>query len=246
MTKYGVQMYGLRDVTATDLKGALKAIADIGYKYAEFAGFFDHSAAEVRSYLDELGIDVSSTHTGIDQIKPENLEATIAYHKELGNKNIILPGIWMDTREDLDRTIEVINYALPILKKEGISLSVHNHYRELTPTDYGVIAYDELEKQTDVLFQLDTFWAFYAGKDPIAMMEHYNSLGKLSFIHLKDGLMSRESKALGEGVAPVEAVLTKALELGVQVVVESEGLDPTGIEENARCFNFLKNYELTH
>ena len=239
-------MYGLRDVTATDLKGALKAIADIGYKYAEFAGFFDHSAAEVRSYLDELGIDVSSTHTGIDQIKPENLEATIAYHKELGNKNIILPGIWMDTREDLDRTIEVINYALPILKKEGISLSVHNHYRELTPTDYGVIAYDELEKQTDVLFQLDTFWAFYAGKDPIAMMEHYNSLGKLSFIHLKDGLMSRESKALGEGVAPVEAVLTKALELGVQVVVESEGLDPTGIEENARCFNFLKNYELTH
>ena len=58
--------------------------------------------------------------------------------------------------------------------------------------------------------------------------------------------MSRESKALGEGVAPVEAVLTKALELGVQVVVESEGLDPTGIEENARCFNFLKNYELTH
>ena len=85
MKKYGVQMFGLRDITPTDLRLALKTVADIGYKYVEFAGFFGHSAEEVRSYLDEFGLEVCSTHTGIDKITPENIEETIAYQKALGN-----------------------------------------------------------------------------------------------------------------------------------------------------------------
>ena len=246
MRKYGVQLYGLRDAVKEDMRLALKAVSEIGYKYVEFAGFYGHSASEVRSYLDEFGLEVSSTHTGIAEITPENLDATIAYHKELGNKNIVLPGVWMNTREELDRTIETINYALPILKKEGITLSVHNHYNELKVSDYGAISHKELEEKTDVLFQLDTFWAFFAEKDPVELMEYYHSLGRLPLIHLKDGCMDRSAKALGEGDAPVEAVLAKAIELGAIIVVESEGLDPTGLEENARCFDFLKNYELSH
>ena len=246
MRKYGVQLYGLRDAVKEDMRLALKAVSEIGYKYVEFAGFYDHSAAEVRSYLDEFGLEVSSTHTGISEITPENIDATIAYHKELGNKNIVLPGVWMNTREDLDRTIETINFALPRLKAEGISLSVHNHFNELKVSDYGAISHNELEEKTDVLFQLDTFWAFFAGKDPVELMEHYHSLGRLPLIHLKDGGLDRSAKALGEGEAPVEKVLDKAIELGAIIVVESEGLDPNGLEENARCFKFLKNYELSH
>ena len=42
------------------------------------------------------------------------------------------------------------------------------------------------------------------------------------------------------GAAPVKAVRKKAIELGVGIVVESEGLDPTGKEEVERCINFLK------
>lgn len=246
MRKYGVQLYGLRDITQKDMRLALKTVADIGYKFVEFAGFFALSSATVRSYLDEFDLEVSSTHTGIDEITPENIDATVKYHKELGNKNIVLPGIWMDTRADLDRSVEVINFALPVLKKEGISLSVHNHFREFTTTEYGAISHKELEENTDVGFQLDTFWAFFAGKDPVKTMEYYHSIGRLTMIHLKDGRMDQSSKALGEGEAPVEAVLTKAIELGIPIVVESEGLDPTGAEENARCFEFLKNYELSH
>ena len=32
----------------------------------------------------------------------------------------------------------------------------------------------------------------------------------------------------------------KALEMGLTIVVESEGLDPTGLEEVKRCIEFLK------
>ena len=244
MKKYGVQMYGIRDLTQNDMRAALKAVAEIGYKYVEFAGFFGHPASEVRSYLDEFGLEVCSTHTGIGEITPEKISETIAYHKELGNKNIVLPGIWSNTREELDRSIEVINFALPLLQKEGISLSVHNHFRELIPNEYGAISHKELEEKTNVNFQLDTFWAFFAGKDPVELMEYYRSLGRLSMIHLKDGIRDKSSKALGEGEAPVAAVLAKALEFDLTIVVESEGLNPTGIEENARCFDFLKKYHI--
>ena len=246
MQKYGVQLYGLRDIATEDIKLAIKAAANAGYKYVEFAGFFDRTPEQICSYLDEYGVEVISSHTVIEQIKPENLEKTIEYHRAIGNKRITMPFIWMNTREDLERSIEVINYALPILKEAGITLSVHNHSGELLPTEYGVIPYDEIEARTDINFQLDTFWVFFAGKDPVALMEYYHSKGRLDTIHLKDGLLDRSSKSLGDGIAPVEAVLTKALELGIPIIVESEGLDPSGTEENARCFEFLKNYHLNH
>ena len=45
---------------------------------------------------------------------------------------------------------------------------------------------------------------------------------------------------MGEGSAPVRDVIAKAKDMGLAMVVESEGLQPTGIEEVARCARFLK------
>ena len=56
--KYGIQMYSVRDLAEKDLYAALKCVADIGYKYVEFAGFFGHKAEDVRAWLDELGLEV--------------------------------------------------------------------------------------------------------------------------------------------------------------------------------------------
>ena len=63
---------------------------------------------------------------------------------------------------------------------------------------------------------------------------------RLRCIHLKDGSPEGKGCSLGQGAAPVKAVRKKAIELGVGIVVESEGLDPTGKEEVERCINFLK------
>ena len=38
----------------------------------------------------------------------------------------------------------------------------------------------------------------------------------------------------------MEEVRQKAMKMGLTVVVESEGLDPTGLEEVKRCIDFLK------
>ena len=65
---YGLQMYSVRDITGTDLAGALKQVADLGYSFVEFAGFFGHSAQDVKKMLDDNGLTVSGTHTGWQEL----------------------------------------------------------------------------------------------------------------------------------------------------------------------------------
>jgi len=51
---YGLQMYSVRDITGTDLAGALKKVAELGYSFVEFAGFFGNSAEDVKKMLDDI------------------------------------------------------------------------------------------------------------------------------------------------------------------------------------------------
>ena len=89
--EYGIQMYSVRDFTKDDLDGALRQVSELGYKFVEFAGFFGHSAEAVKAMLDKYGLRVSGTHTGWQEVA-EHFEETVAYHKTIGNKNIIVPG----------------------------------------------------------------------------------------------------------------------------------------------------------
>ena len=69
MVEYGLQMYSVRDLTKDDLEGALRQVAELGYSFVEFAGFFGHSAKDVRRMLDTYGLRVSGTHTGWQENK---------------------------------------------------------------------------------------------------------------------------------------------------------------------------------
>jgi len=57
------------------------------------------------------------------------------------------------------------------------------------------------------------------------------------------GNPDRHGCSLGLGDAPVAAVRAKAIEMGLSIVVESEGLDPTGKEEVQRCMDYLKTLD---
>ena len=246
-TEYGIQMYSIRDLAKEDLEAALRTVAEQGYKYVEFAGFFGHSAEEVASWLKKYGLTVSGTHTGAGELKPEVLAKTIAYHKIIGNTRIIIPGFDQSTMENVNEIVDIINYAQPILAENGIRLGYHNHSREFIKSSYGVFVEEELWNRTKVEFELDTFWVFNADQDPIAMMEKMKDR-LVGCIHLKDGFHEVNGeravgKALGEGAAPVKAVREKALSMGLTMVVESEGLDPTGAEEVGRCIKFLRSLD---
>ena len=237
---YGLQLYSVRDVTDTDLEGTLKKVAEIGYRYVEFAGFFGHSAEEVKAMLDRYGLIVSGTHSGLGDLDAD-FAGTVKYHKIIGNTNYIVPGAPTWTAAELDETIEKLNKYQPMLEAEGIRLAYHNHDGEFKPNADGQIPHEEMERRTNIDFQIDTFWAFVAGKDPVEVITRLKD--RVHVIHLKDGLRNGQGYALGEGEAPVVAVREKAMELGMHMVVESETLQPDGISEATRCINYLKSLE---
>ncbi len=239
--EYGLQLYSVRDVTEKDLDGALRAVAELGYKFVEFAGFFGHSAEEVRAMLEKYGLSVSGTHTGCGELTADKIDETIAYHKAIGNENIIIPGADFSTPEKLDEVVAIINAARPRLAAAGIRLGYHNHSHEFLPTAYGAYIHKELEERTDVEFEIDTYWAYAAGLDPIALLERLKD--RVRVIHLKDGFSDGNGRALGEGTAPVAAVREYAIAHGLAMVVESETCDPTGIEEVGRCIRYLRSLE---
>ena len=67
--------------------------------------------------------------------------------------------------------------------------------------------------------------------------------GRIKVIHLRDGLLDGTERALGEGDAPVLAVREKTLSMGLRLVVEGAGCNPTGLEEVKRCIDFLRAQE---
>ena len=237
---YGLQLYSVRDVIGSDLEGTLKKVAEIGYRYVEFAGFFGHSAEEVKAMLDRYGLIVSGTHSGLGDLDAD-FAGTVKYHKTIGNTNYIVPGAPTWTAAELDETIEKLNKYQPMLEAEGIRLAYHNHDGEFKPNADGQIPHEEMERRTNIDFQIDTFWAFVAGKDPVEVITRLKD--RVHAIHLKDGLRYGQGYALGEGEAPVAAVRAKAIELGMHMVVESETLQPDGISEATRCINYLKSLE---
>ena len=54
--EYGLQMYSVRDITGSDMEGALKAVAEMGYKYVEYAGFAGHSAEQIKEWQGSVPI----------------------------------------------------------------------------------------------------------------------------------------------------------------------------------------------
>ena len=238
MENYGIQMYSVRDLTKTDLEAAIGAVGKLGYKYLEFAGFFGNSAEDVCRYMKNAGVEICGTHSDWEDLYPEKLDETIEFHKALGNKNFTIPGANLNKLYRIDEFVKVVNFAQDKLAAEGITLAYHNHSVEFEPRYWGSNILCELERRTGLFFEIDTYWAFNAGVDPVLLCERLAD--RIKMIHLKDGLFGGLGKALGEGIAPVKSVVDMARKHGWTMIVESETLDPSGIEEVERCINYLK------
>ena len=243
--KYGLQLYSVRDSAAENFEEMLASVAKMGYSFVESAGFYDRTAEQVKETLDKNGITLCSTHTSFRRVRDE-LDETIAFHKAVGCNNIVLPGAPIGTAAEIDGLVEVINGAIPKIEAAGMKLHFHNHSREFIPNADGQIPHDELASRTKVYFEIDTFWAFNAGLDPLELLEKYAD--RVTLIHLKDGIPQDWNdadsvaigKSLGLGEAPIEAVRNKAIEMGLTVIVESEGLEPCGLNEAERCIRYLE------
>ena len=252
--EYGLQLYSVRDISKDSMRYTLQKVAEMGYKYIEFAGFFDYLPEQIKIWLDEFDLKCSGTHTGMGAITPEAIDETIRYHKIIGCDNLIVPGCDWSTKEKADGVIEALNFAKEKLAENGIRLGYHNHSREFFPTEDGIVFEDKVIEETDVELEIDTFWLFNAGIDVIPYLEAHKD--RIRVVHLKDGIPSVDENksydlvhtgvkgfSVGEGRAPVKAVREWAIKNNVLMVIESEGLNPTGLMEVERCINYLKDLD---
>ena len=238
--EYGVQLYSVRDVTQSDMRGALLSVARQGYSFVEFAGFFGLGAREIASMLAGAGLRVSGTHTGLAELK-ENTEETIAYHKAIGNKRIYVPYAELNTQEKIDAFISDMAALQPRFEKEGIRLGYHNHDMEFKPNNDGSVSMEQLFYRTSLDLEIDTFWAYAAGIDPVAVLKRF--AGRIPVIHIKDGFEDHKGMPLGQGTAPVTAVYEAAKAMNIPMVVESETLTPDGLTETGISIKYLRSLE---
>ena len=131
---YGIQLYSVRDMAKDDYEKALREVAALGYEFVEPAGFFGHSAEQVKEWLDKYGLTISGTHSGFADLD-EDFEATVKYHKTIGNTKYIVPGVDTSTREALDAAVEKFNKYAPMLADHGIEMGYHNHHREFIQSE---------------------------------------------------------------------------------------------------------------
>lgn len=235
---YGVQLYSIRDFMGFDIDHAFRWLHDFGYKTVEFAGFYDHTAEQINELLAKHELKVRAAHIGLDELAPDKIEETIEFHKKIGNNDLVIPSIDFNTDKRLYKSVAEINRVAPIVRENGMKLHFHTHDFDYEPNMDGSLSADVVEKETDVLFEIDTFWAFYAGRDPLAEMERLRD--RVELVHIKDGAKNRDPRVLGQGIASVADCVKKAQELGFYMIVESEGMIPDGLTDVKHSLKFLK------
>lgn len=201
--KIAIQLYTLRNVINTDLPGTLKSLSKFGYNSLEPYGFdgnfFGHSAKDFRKICNDLGMDITSTHCGINM---SNAGLFTERAAEAGLGYLVLPsfdGRPEKTPDDFKKAAHEMNRIGEITKKAGITFGYHNHDFEFQPME-GKIPYDILLSETDptlVTFQMDIYWVVKAGKKPEEYFENYP--GRFGLWHIKDMGNDSESCIIGNG-----------------------------------------------
>jgi sugar phosphate isomerase/epimerase len=222
----GLQLYTVRDAMTADALGTLKKLSDMGYKNLELAGyadgkFYTYTPAEFKKIVNDLGMDVVSSHTNVEAagITMETAKLMADSHAELGVKYCVQPWI-----EEVDRNIESYKKSIgewnkvgKVMKETGIQFGYHNHNFEFKPMDGIVPYYDIFLPEMDaeyITMELDLFWASKAGQDPIAMFNKYP--GRFQLLHFKDMATKQEPffdvikddiTTVGSGVIDFKAIL---------------------------------------
>ena len=74
----------------TSLFPGLKAM---GYDGVEFAGYYGRSARDLRTMLEDLGLEVAGTHVGIETLQGDRLGDSIEFNRVLGNQFLVVPSL---------------------------------------------------------------------------------------------------------------------------------------------------------
>ena len=181
----GLELYSLREQCKTDLPGMLAAVAKIGYKGVEFAGYHGRSAQELRKMLDDNGIVACGTHTPYESVLGDKLKETVEFNRVIGNKFLIVPSMSAHSKQAWLERAELFNELADKVKPEGMWVGYHAHAHDFKNLE-GETSWDIFSSHTrpEVILQLDVSNCADGGADPVAVLKKHGA-GRTRSIHIK-------------------------------------------------------------
>jgi sugar phosphate isomerase/epimerase len=248
----GLQLYSVRNQLPKDFDGTLRAVHAAGYTVVEGAGFFDHSAADVRKSMAAAGLRCVSTHYTLSLLETQ-FDQIIDFTKTLGLEYIVCSssgGMHRDSATKGDPTLDdwrwiagEFNKIGEKVKAAGMTFAVHNHTPEFATID-GTLVYDELLKITDpklVAFEMDCGWVWASGHNPLDYLS--KTPQRFPLLHIKDMVRGEDGKikmpVLGKGKIDYPPILRAAT--GTKYYfVEQEQFDIDPMEELKQDAEYMR------
>ena len=162
-----IQLYTMRSImSGARVDETLEKLAGFGYTRVELAGLYGRTASDIRSTLDELGIQSTSSHDGLSR-SASALDTKIANAVTLGQSYLNVPFLSSAKADDWRLWADQMNAEAVVAKKSGVRYGYHNHAHEFT-TDLGggltpwEVFTDRLDPKL-VHLEVDLYWAVTGG-----------------------------------------------------------------------------------
>jgi sugar phosphate isomerase/epimerase len=232
-------LYSVRDECARDFEGTLRAVGELGYEGVELYDLHGHDAGRVRGWLDDYGLAAAGRHASFEAIE-NRLPELAAECEALGTSRVVLGWIDPATLADADAIVARLAHSAEAASALGVELGFHNHDAEVRPLADGRTFLDRL-LETPLFLELDLGWAWWAGVDPVELLER--TRGRVPLVHVKD-LRARGERAfcpVGDGGVGFERVAPAALGAGVEwLLVEQDEADGSTLEAARRSLAALQ------
>jgi sugar phosphate isomerase/epimerase len=243
-----LQLYTLREQCNDDFRGVVERVASIGYAGVEPAGLYGMQPSEFRSFVEGLGMRVSSTHMQ-GRVDGDDLERLADEAAESGAPYLVVPMGPADRFGDAEavkRFAAKINRAVPIANARGLELAYHNHWFEFDDAG-GRPGYDVLVESLDpaVMLEVDIYWAKTGGADPAELVARLGP--RVPLLHVKDGPCTTpeaDMVAVGDGTVDVPAAL-KANDAVQWHIVELDRFDGDMWDAVQRSYDYLTSSGLS-
>jgi sugar phosphate isomerase/epimerase len=205
----GVQLYTVRDSMAKDVEKTLQAIAGIGYREVEFAGYFTRTAKEIKGMLARFGLASPSTHVNGETVQ-QDPAPFVDIAAEIGHDYVTIAYMQPENRKTADdwkRWVDVANRLGEACRQNGLRAAYHNHDFEFQEID-GIVPFELLLAETDpalIDFEVDFYWVREAGlgiRDVLAMAPE-----RMALSHIKDRHVDGRMVDVGDGTIDFAAIL---------------------------------------
>jgi sugar phosphate isomerase/epimerase len=242
-TPIGVQLYTVRSLLERDFEGALAAVAAIGYREVELAGYHGRTPPDVRAALGRAGLLAPSQHVSIEAIR-DGLSRVLDEAHILGSKFIVVAWI-PEAQRSLDgyhAAAELFNRAGERARAAGIGFAYHNHAFEFDRLD-GRVPYEVLLERCEpryVAFEMDLYWIVKGGGDPLAYFDRWP--GRFPLVHLKDstGPPAHRMVDVGAGRIPWKAIFARRDQAGIRHVFVEHDAPPDPLASIRRSYDYLR------